>query len=148
MIGGMSANTEKSTAGRNLLIYAALVAIVAAYTALVWAQRDELEGYRYPTGLRDGDIYDLEADPPDPEKPMAKLDGVAYFAAKAPEGWRDRYMLPWARDDDDRFFFYKPNTEIGGGGEEKGSGVYLKVGKNSYILVNPDGRDPGAMASD
>jgi len=144
----MSANTEKASAGRNLLVYAALVAVAAAYTALLWAQRDDLESYRYPTGLGDGELYDLEANPLDPDKPMVKLGGVAYFAADRPESLRDRFVVPVGRDDDDRYFFYEPTSEIGGGGEEEGGGLYIKLDRELYIRVAPKENVPPPPASE
>ena len=136
----MVANTEKASAGRNLLIYAGLVAVAAAYTVLIWGERSEIEGYRYPSGLGDGEIFDIEANPPDPDKPMVSIDGVAHFAAATAQSWRDRYMVKVARDDGDQFFLYQPTSEIGGGGIPPGSGLYLKLGQDSYMEVSPDGK--------
>ena len=135
----MSANTEKATAGRNLLIYSAIVAVVAAYTFLVWTQREQIEGYGYPTGLGDGEIYDIEANPLDPDKPMAILDGVGYFAIEQPfERW-DRDVVKVARDDDDRYFFYQATIEIGGTGgvEQENDDYLLKLSTDEYIKVAP-----------
>ena len=135
----MSANREKASAGRNLLIYAAIVAAVAAYTVLIWKQRDRLEGYAYPTGLGDGEMYDLEANPLDPDKPMAVLEGVGYFAADEPFGRWDRDVIKVARDDDDRLYFYQATTLVGdpAGVEEENDDYLIKIATDEYIKVVP-----------
>lgn len=143
----MAANTEKASAGRNLLIYSALVALVAGYTCMVWAERDEIEGFHYPTGLGDGEIYDIAANPPDPDRPMAKLGGIAYFAAAKPKRWPDRYMVKVARDDDDRHSFYATSEEIGGGILDADGGLYLKLATGEYILVSPTANAPEPPAA-
>jgi hypothetical protein len=142
MIAAMPANTEKASAGRHLLVYAILVALVAGYTVLVWNERSNLEGYRDPTGLADAEMYDLKANPLDPRKPMAKLDGVGYFAADKSGRPLDRYMVKVARDDDDRYYFYQFSSVIGGGGVEQGSSLYLKTDPDRYIKVSPTGKNP------
>jgi hypothetical protein len=139
----MSANLERASAGRYLLIYAALVAAVAAYTLVVWNERPEIEGFRYPTGLGDGEMLDLEAEPLDPDRPLAELAGVSYFAAAKPESPSDRHMSKVARDDADRYYFYQYSSQIGGGGEEEGSDLFLKVDPDRYIRVVPDARPRG-----
>ena len=117
------------------MIYAALVAAVAGYTVLIWNERPEIEGYGYPTGLGDGEILDLDANPLDPDRPLAELDGVGYFAAAKPGARADRHMVKVARDDADRHFFYQYSLEIGGGGVEEGSDLFLKIGSGRYIKV-------------
>ena len=77
-------------------------------------------------------------------KPMAKLDGVGYFAARSQEPLRDRFVVKVARDDDDRYFFYQATSVIGGRGEGDPSALYLKLGRDSYIKVSPTGKDPAA----
>ena len=144
MIATMSSNTEKASAGRNLLIYAALVAVAAAFTVLVWTERDEREVYQFPTGLDGAEVYDLEANPLDPEKPMIKLAGVSYYAAAKSIGRWDRDVVPVARDDDGRYIIYQKTTKVGGGGVEEGSGLYLKVDRDRYILVKPEMKIPPA----
>ncbi len=143
MIAAMSANQERASAGRNLLIYSALVMAVAAYTVLLWHERQELESFRYPTGLGDGEMVDLEASPPDPERPLAALDGVGYIASSKAKSPSDRHMVKVARDDADRYFFYRYSKEIGGGGVEEESSLYLKVDPDRYIKVSPIGGDLG-----
>ena len=134
----MSANTEKASAGRNLLIYAAIVTAVAAYTVLVWSQREEIERYGYPTGLGDGELYDLQIHPLDPEKPMIILEGVPYIADEQPfERW-DRDVVKVGRDDDDLYFVYQATSKVGDpAGVEEGSGYLLKLATEEYIKITP-----------
>jgi hypothetical protein len=142
MIAAVSANTEKASAGRNLLIYAAIVAVAAGYTAKIWTEREILERGYFPTGLEDREIYDIEANPLDPGKPMAKLGGVAYFAADKPFRRWDRDVVKVARDDDDRLYFYQATIEIGGEGgvEEENDDLLIKLSTDEYIKVAPQAK--------
>jgi hypothetical protein len=144
MLAGMAGNTERATAGRNLLMFSALVAVAAGYTVMLWIERPQLEGYAYPTGLGDGEVYDVDARPLDPETPMALLDGVGYFASKKPQGHRDRYMAKVARDDADQLYFYRVSKEIGGGGKVEDADLYLKLASDQYIKVSPAATGGGA----
>ena len=136
MIDPMSANTEKASAGRNLLIYAALVGIVAIFTVLVWKDRQELENYGYPTGLGDGEIYDMEANPLDPLQPMAMIEGIGYNAKDKPFKKLDRDVVKVALDDQERYFIYQATTKVGDpGGIEEGSPLLLKLEADRYIAI-------------
>ncbi|MGI9244466.1 MAG: hypothetical protein ACR2RV_26940 [Verrucomicrobiales bacterium] len=141
----MSANLERASAGRNLLIYAALVAAVAGYTVLLWNERPEIESFRYPTGLGDGEMVDLVANPPDPLRPLAVLDGVAYIAVSKPKRPLDRHMVKVARDDADQYYFYQFSEAIGGGDIDEDGDLYLKVDPDYYIKVGP--AENGAAAA-
>jgi len=140
-IATMSGNSEKATAGRNLLIYSALVAMAAIFTVKVWSERPKLEGYSYPTGLGDGEVYDRNVLPMDPDVAMAKLDGVEYFptGVKILER-RDQDMIKGRRDDDNQRHFYRlglnnpKGVEIGGRPQDD-SPLFIKLDSNEYMEV-------------
>ena len=133
----MSANTEKASAGRNLLIYTALVAVVAGFTVLVWNDREALESYYYPTGQGDGEVYDLAANPLDPDKPMVTVEGVDYFAADASAYRWDRNVVKVGRDDSDQYYIYQLTAEIGANDGQSGDDYFLKLGTDEYIKIAP-----------
>ena len=137
MIAAMSANTERASAGRNLLIYTALVTVVAIFTVIVWNDRAALESYRYPTGLGDGEIYDLEANPLDPERPMVTVEGVGYYAAEKPFRRWDRDVVKVGRDDSDRYFIYQMTSKVGANDGQSGGDYFLKLGTQEYIKITP-----------
>ena len=91
-----------------------------------------------PTGLGDGERYDLAANPPDPEKAMIILDGVPYFAADQPFGRRDQDVIKVGRDDGDQYYIYQATTKIGDPkGIEPELGYLLKLATDEYIKIGP-----------
>ena len=137
MIATMSSNTEKASAGRNLLFYAALVAVAAAFTVLIWAEREEIEGYGYPTGLGDDEMYDIEANPLDPEKPMVTIEGVPFIAADKPFSRWDRDVVKVGRDDSDHYYIYQLTAKVSANDGQSGSDLFLKIATGEYIKIAP-----------
>lgn len=122
-------NIAKGTPGKVLFGFALLVVLVA-WTALSdRLNREELEGFDFPTGVADAEFAPL---PASSTAIVANLEGIPFFKdGDGPIGRRDAFMVRYARDDSGMFFLYRDTPTR----EESGSAIqlYVKVERNKYM---------------
>ncbi len=143
----MPSNLRKSTPGRTLIGFTALVAFVAAVTARDHRLRASHEGWRFPTALGDKEVMEsFEVHPRGAE--ILKLEGQPLLRVKVrPVTRRDWQMWKAGRDDSKRYFLYRgQGGEVTGAGaalENPGEGpLYIKVrqgnhGGSEFLEVGP-----------
>ena len=134
-------NVVKGTPGKLLLIYAFLVAGLAALAVHDFGAREELEGWDLPTGL--GDDAWFENGDFDKASPIFSVDGEQVFPQQRKSVTRsDDEMLKVARSDETPHYLYIDAKLILKGAEPappRGYSPerqhYVKVGDGRYLKV-------------
>ncbi len=132
----MESNQHRGSAGKTLLAFALLAAVVAAFSLYLRATRDKNEFVSYPTALGDTDLYTTELGPGfDMFFPNLVFEGMPeslapglYRRNHGPVTIRDSRVTRLAREKGDRHWVYSTPSHDG-----KTSRYFLKVADDSFI---------------
>lgn len=151
----MSDNQHRSTAGKTLVAFALLAAVVAAFALYLYINREKDEFTSYPTGLGDTELYTEDLGPGfDLFQPnlvfeeMPEEFGVGLYrrnhgSVHVEDGKAKRLT----REKEDRYWVYTTPSKTGKSIRyllKSGEDAYIEFGKQKYFPEPGDTR-PGAL---
>lgn len=123
----MSANVQRSTPGRLLILWAALMTGVLIFSWRVHVNRADYDWTEYPTALGDHDYYQALSEN-DFFTPSLKFAGHAdglFRRTVKPVKRDDARMIKQGREASGKLFVYALDTQPGR--------YYLKAGEDRYV---------------